>query len=176
MHNQRNINGQKPNYAFVDAQNVHRGISSQGWSLDWKRFRTMLREQLGVTKALLFIGHVDGNEGLYNDLKAAGFDLVFTRTVRIRKDGIETVKGNVDTDLVLRAMLEKNHFKGAVLVTGDGDFHPLAKHLKEEGKLSTILVPQTKKASKLLKEFQPQLKGMDRMRGQLERKKRTVAR
>jgi len=43
------------NFAFIDAQNVHLGIKSLGWQLDWGRFRVYLREKYKVTKAYLFI-------------------------------------------------------------------------------------------------------------------------
>lgn len=174
----KHINGKRKrrcrNYAFIDSQNVHRGIREQGWELDWKKFREHLRDALGVTKALLFIGHIDGNESLYDELKAAGFDLVFKETVVIRgKDGIETVKGNVDADLVLHAMIEHDHYDKAVIVTGDGDFHSLAKHLHSKGKLGKLVVPHGKKSSTLLKEFADHLEPMDAQRKKLELSKAT---
>lgn len=47
---------QEDNYAFIDSQNVNRGIESMGWKLDWKRFRVYLHEKYGVTTAYLFLG------------------------------------------------------------------------------------------------------------------------
>jgi uncharacterized LabA/DUF88 family protein len=166
---------QPNNYAFIDSQNVHRGIREQGWELDWKKFRDHLRTNLGVTKALLFIGHIDGNEALYDELKAAGFDLIFKETIVIRgKDGTETVKGNVDADLVLHAMIEHNNYDKAVIATGDGDFHSLAKHLHSKGKLGKLVVPHGKKSSKLLHEFEEQLESMDGLRKTLEASKESA--
>ncbi len=159
------------NYAFIDSQNVTQGIKRQGWNLDWTLFREHLRDKLGVTKALLFIGFIEGNEGLYRDLKNAGFDLVFRQTVTIRKDGKVTVKGNVDTDLVMHAMLEKSHYDGAVIASGDGDFHSLAAHLQKEGKLATVLAPDGRSASRLLRDFRGRFASMDTLRGTLERKR-----
>ena len=43
-------------YAFIDSQNLNLGVKSQGWKLDWRKFRQYLRNKYGVVKAYLFIG------------------------------------------------------------------------------------------------------------------------
>jgi len=43
------------------------------------------------------------------------------------KDG--NIKGNVDADLVLQAMIDYENYYKAVIVTGDGDFYFLVKYL-----------------------------------------------
>ncbi len=156
-------------YAFIDGQNIHRSVREQGWNLDWSMLRSALRERFGVSKALLFIGFIAENEPLYAMLRAAGFELVFTQAVTSRRDGKLVTKGNVDTDLVLRAMIDRDRYAHAVIVSGDGDFHPLATHLASVGKLSTILVPQERKASRLLRTFGNRMVAMDGMRQSLER-------
>lgn len=156
------------NYAFIDSQNVHKGVSQQGWQIDWKQFRRHLQMRYNVDKAMLFIGFVEGNEPLYDELRLAGFTVVLKPTVAIHdKDGNTTVKGNVDTDLVLHAMLEKDHYDGAVIASGDGDFHSLAKHLKNSGKLANVMVPSRRKYSTLLKEFDDRVVPMDDMRKEI---------
>ncbi len=159
----------KRNYAFIDSQNVNRSVRAQGWNLDWKEFRRYLQTQQDVTKALLFIGFIEGNQPLYDELNKAGFTVIFKPTVEIKKDGEITVKGNIDTDLVLHAMIEHDNYDRAVIVSGDGDFYGLAEHLDQEGKLKTLLVPSSRRYSTLLKEFQPHIVGMDTLRASLER-------
>lgn len=167
----RRIRQRKANYAFIDSQNMYQGIRAQGWTLDWAKFRHHLTHQLGVTKALLFIGFVPGNEPLYDELKKAGFDLVFKPTVTIHKDGETTVKGNVDTDLVLHAMLELAHYDGAVIASGDGDFHSLAAYLQKSGKLKKLIVPGGRQSSTLLtRDFGPSIVPMNGLRGALQKK------
>jgi len=67
---------QKATYAFIDAQNLNLGVKSQGWKLDWEKFRQYLHNKYGVIKAYLFIGQVAGNESLYTFLLAAAGYLV----------------------------------------------------------------------------------------------------
>lgn len=90
-------------YAFIDSQNLNLGILSQGWKLDFARFRVYLTEKYGVSKAYLFIGYIEKNKELYKFLKKSGYNLVFKPTV-IHKG--ET-KGNVDAELVLWASAEE---------------------------------------------------------------------
>lgn len=69
----------KPNnYAFIDSQNLNLGVKSQGWLLDFKRFRVFLRDKYYIEKAFLFIGYVVGNQHLYTSLQEAGYIICAT--------------------------------------------------------------------------------------------------
>ena len=77
-------------YAFIDSQNLNLGIRSQGWELDFKKFRLYLKNKYHVEKAYLFIGLVPGNEQLYTRLLEMGYVLVFKPTVEYSEDGMKT--------------------------------------------------------------------------------------
>ncbi|MBU1557762.1 NYN domain-containing protein [Patescibacteria group bacterium] len=143
-------NKQENNYAFIDSQNLNLSIQSLGWKLDFARFRIYLKEKYKVEKAFLFIGYIEGNVDLYKFLQSAGFICIFKPTLEY-KDG--TTKGNVDAELVLHTMIEYPNFDKAIIVSGDGDFYCLVKHLLEENKLKAVLVPNYFKYSALLKRF-----------------------
>lgn len=141
---------QKPlkNYAFIDSQNVNLGIKDLGWRLDWAKFRIYLREKYGVETAYMFIGFIEENQDLYLSLQKYGFVLIFKETLK-NKDG--WVKGNCDAELVLQAMIDYEKYEKAVIISGDGDFACLVRHLKKQGKLQKVIVPNIKKYSALLK-------------------------
>ncbi|MFZ4500262.1 MAG: NYN domain-containing protein [Minisyncoccia bacterium] len=136
------------NYAFIDSQNVYLAIRAQGWGIDWKRFRVYLKEKYHVDKAYLFIGYIEGNSKLYEELQTAGFICIWKPTLKY-KDG--TIKGNCDAELVLHAMIQYDYFDEAVIVTGDGDFYCLIDHFIENKKLHSLLVPDRLHYSALLK-------------------------
>jgi len=85
-------------YAFIDSQNLNlgvkndlknksgKGIRYKGWNLDFRKFFVYLKENLNVSKALLFIGYVAGNEKLYTSLQSDGYLLVFKPTL-VRNEG-----------------------------------------------------------------------------------------
>ncbi len=139
---------QENNYAFIDSQNVHLGIKTLGWDLDWKKFRVYLREKYSIKNAYIFIGMVTAKNDLYKYLQECGFILIFKPTVA---DPDGKIKGNCDADLVLHTMLEKENFNKAVIVSSDGDFYSLVRYLYTNGKLEMVLSPHRKTCSKLLK-------------------------
>lgn len=138
------------NFAFIDGNNLFLGVKALGWKIDMRRFRQYLKDQYGVTKAYYFIGFHPDQQNLYRSLQEAGFVLEFKPTLTL-KDG--TMKGNCDAELVLRTILEIGNYDNAVIVTGDGDFQCLVKHLIEVAKLEKVISPSAKGCSKLIKKI-----------------------
>ena len=159
-------------YAFIDSNNLHLGVLSQGWKLDWRKFRQYLRNKYNVNKAYLFIGQVAGNEALYAFLQESGYILIFKPTLEHQQQDKVKIKGNVDAELVLHSMIQYKNYDKAVIVTGDGDFHCLVEYLEEKGKLLKILAP-TNHYSSLLRKFNNKnyIVRIDLLRGSLEQKK-----
>src|SRR3989344_9617061 len=162
----------KNNFAFIDSQNVHKGIQSLGWFLDWRRFRVYLTDKYKVKMAYLFIGFMPEHNHIYDDLQKAGFVLKFKPVLPNGKDG---VKGNVDADLVLQAMIDYQNYDKAVVVTSDGDFYSLARHLYDSKKLLAVLSPHRKTCSSLLrKSAKDKMVYMDNLRDKLAKRKSTA--
>jgi hypothetical protein len=88
------------NFAYIDGANLHNGVNSLGWELDYKKFRVWLSEKYGVKTAYLFIGLIPKYKELYKHLQESGFTLVFKEVVY---DGDGKPKGNCDADMVLQA-------------------------------------------------------------------------
>ena len=160
----------KPNFAFIDSQNLNLGVRSLGWLLDYRKLRLYLRNKFNVGQAYLFIGMVPDNQGLYTKLQKCGFILIFKPTVRYFENGKETFKGNVDAELVLHAAaIQYKNYDKAIIVSGDGDFACLAEYLSEKNKLLHIFTPNAH-YSKLLKPYSKYIVRMDLLRHSLERK------
>lgn len=159
------------NYAFIDSQNLNLGVKSQGWVLDFGRFRVYLKDKYAVIKAYLFIGYVPGNESLYTELQHAGYIVIFKPTLELA-DG--EIKGNVDAELVLHTMVHYSNFEKAVIVSGDGDFHCLIEYLLEKDKLLALLVPNRKHYSGLLKrrDFLLRTRFVSDLKNKLDKKER----
>lgn len=139
------------NYAFIDGANLHKGVSSLGWELDYARFRIWLTEKYAVVNAYLFIGLIPKYKELYTSLQEAGFTLVFKETTY---DSAGKAKGNCDADLVLHTIvhLYESKIDKVVIVASDGDYAGLVKLLKDRNKLKIVLSPHPeKKCSILLK-------------------------
>ncbi len=135
-------------YAFIDSQNVNLGVRELGWRLDFRKFRIYLEEKYSITRAYLFIGYLPGNIQLYDALERYGYSLIFKQAY-IYGTGI--IKGNIDAELVLQAMVDYGNYDRAIIVSGDGDFACLVRYLNKNGKLGSVIVPNQKKYSGLLK-------------------------
>lgn len=142
----------KQNYAFIDSQNLNLGTKLYGWKLDYGKFRLFLRNKYNVSRAFLFIGFVEGNANLYRDLQEKGYILIFKHVMEIRNGKQITYKGNVDAELVLHTMIEKDNCEKVIIVSGDGDFFCLVEYLSNKNKLLKIIVPN-RKFSSLLKRY-----------------------
>ncbi|PSO43414.1 hypothetical protein BRC19_00540 [Candidatus Saccharibacteria bacterium QS_5_54_17] len=138
------------NYAFIDGQNLYSGVLALGWKLDFTQFRQYLRDTYNISKAFLFIGYMEEQQELYDQLEYQGYTLVFKPTITY-KDGL--TKGNVDADLVLNAMIEYADYKKAVIVTGDGDFYCLIDYLRQQNKLAQVLIPNERLYSTLFEQI-----------------------
>ncbi len=139
----------KPNYAFIDSQNLNLGVQRVGWKMDWKKFRQFLKDEYKVDKAYMFIGYVPDNEDLYKQMQEAGYLVVLKPTVDMYMtkeelaDDKHVTKGNADAELVLHAMKELPNYDKAILVSGDGDFFCLVEYLDQVNKLHTLLAPNS---------------------------------
>jgi uncharacterized LabA/DUF88 family protein len=153
------------NYAFIDSQNLNLAIRSQGWVLDFKKFRKYLKEKYQVSKAFLFIGFLPQNQALYTGLQKDGYIIIFKPTLEL-PDG--KVKGNVDSELVLHAMIEYKNFARALVITGDGDFFCLVDYLAKNQKLLKLMIPDRKRYSSLFRKLMKSIVFMNNLREKLK--------
>jgi uncharacterized LabA/DUF88 family protein len=140
----------KNSTAYVDASNLKFGIEQSGWKLNYKSFHSWLRDKFNVSKVILFMGLIPDNFEIYNYLQSIGYDISFKPTIT-SKEG--RTKGNIDGELILciaKDFYEKN-LESAVLVSGDGDYHCIVEFLKEKNIPITIVSPNKKYLSLLLK-------------------------
>ena len=98
-------------YAFIDAQNVYKGVQSDGWLLDWRKFRVYLRDKYRVEKAFIFIGYMSQYQDLYSLLQESGYILVFKPVVVY---GAGEVKGNVDAELIVECWRREKEYSQAI--------------------------------------------------------------
>jgi uncharacterized LabA/DUF88 family protein len=159
------------NYAFIDGQNLKLAIKSQGWSLDFIRYRKYLLDKYQVEKAYIFLGYLPENEKKYDTLRRAGFELIFKPVMRMPNGQI---KGNVDAELVLHTMIQYKNFDKAMIVSNDGDFYCLAEYLKGKSKLLKIMIPDRHTYSSLLQPFGVSMVFMNELKIKLAKRKRGI--
>lgn len=155
-------------YAFIDSQNLHQAIRRQGWVLSYKRFRQYLKDKYKIQKAFMFVGYLPENVWLYKFLRNLGYEVILKPTLLLPNG---KVKGNVDAELVLHALIEYPNYDLALIVSNDGDFHCLVDYLDRKGKLLKLMIPDSRAYSSLLRKFGDCLVFMNSLREKLEHKK-----
>jgi uncharacterized LabA/DUF88 family protein len=91
--------------------------------------------------------------------------------VQYFENGKQTVKGNVDAELVLHtAAIEYSNYEKAIIVSGDGDFACLLEFLQDNNKLLRVFTPNSQ-YSKLLKPYSRYIVELSQLKNSLEYKK-----
>ena len=68
--------------AYIDGANLHKGIQSLGWELDYKKFYVWLTNKYKVQRVYIFLGHIPKHQPLYNTLTVIGYDLFLKKSLR----------------------------------------------------------------------------------------------
>ncbi len=139
------------NYAYIDGQNLKLGVErGLGWRLDFKKFIRYIKDKYNIEKAYLFLDYNPEKQGTYYRLKKYGYILNFESFPTSTKN---EVKGSQEEKLENRAMidLERNIFHKALIVSGEGSYFNLVKHLNTNNKLEKVISPCSKSCSRLIK-------------------------
>lgn len=86
----------------------------------------------------------------YMKIESFGYKLIL-KPVKIYTgdDGKETRKANCDVDMTFLLMKYKDNFDRVIIVSGDGDFLPVLKYLKEIGKEVLVLANSMRTAREI---------------------------
>lgn len=142
-------NVKKKNYAYIDNQNVNVSVQRLWWKIDRGKMIRWLRKDFDVDVAYLFMWYIPEYQKMYDFFESLGYTLVFRQVVQW--DNIPN-KGNIDTELVLQAMIDYRKYHQAVIVSGDGDFTSLVEHLHSKKKLRCVIAPNKRRTSDFLQE------------------------
>jgi uncharacterized LabA/DUF88 family protein len=137
--------------AYIDGANLHQGTCTSGWFLDYRRFRSWIRQKFLIDLAYIFIGKIKKHRALYRCLTESGYVLMFKDVI---VDRFGKTKGNCDADLVLRSVRDyfECDIRSVILVSSDGDYAPLIHFWKEKDVKCSIISPApVQKCSLLLR-------------------------
>jgi len=144
------------------------GVETHGFPFDYQTNDTVPLEPLkkhllGLLKndnekklneaELLLIGRHLQRVKFYMRLENFGYHL-YLKPVKLydQEDGFTKRKANCDVDMTFHLMKEKNNFDRAVILSGDGDFLPVLKHLRESHK-EIIVLARGKRTAKEIRQF-----------------------
>lgn len=90
----------------------------------------------------------------YKKLEKFGFQLVL-KPVKMYEDeeGNQKRKANCDVEMAFYLMRDKNVFERVVILSGDGDFLPVLKHLRETERKEVLILARGTRTAKEIKQF-----------------------
>ncbi len=102
---------------------------------------------------ILLVGRHLQRVKFYIKLDKFEYDL-FLKPVKLynQEDGSTKRKANCDVDMAFHLMKEKDNFDRTIVLSGDGDFLPVLKHLKKEGK-DVIILARGERTAKEIRQF-----------------------
>jgi len=156
---------------YIDSQNIHKWIEELWWLIDWELFYKYMKRKFLVEKVKIFLWYVPRYNKFYEKLKTIWYEIVFKDTLILPN---WTIKWNVDIDIAIQAMLDifEWNLEKAYLITWDWDFNSLVDLLKNRDLLWRVLIPNRKKASKLLKKSAwPDIQILEDIKYFIEKKK-----
>ncbi|MFA5086784.1 MAG: NYN domain-containing protein [Candidatus Paceibacterota bacterium] len=111
------------------------------------------REEIMNDAELLLISRHIKRINFYRKLEKFGYEL-YLKPVKMyeQEDGTTKRKANCDVDMAFYLMKEKENFDKAVILSGDGDFLPVLKHLKENNK-EVVILARAPRTAKEIRQF-----------------------
>ncbi|MEI7513020.1 MAG: NYN domain-containing protein [bacterium] len=109
-------------------------------------------EKLNEADLLLLSRHLQRVK-FYKKLENFGYEL-FLKPVKLyeQDDGTTKRKANCDVDMAFYLMKEKDNFDRVLVLSGDGDFLPVLKYLKNIGK-QVLVLGRGRRTAKEIKQF-----------------------
>jgi len=109
-------------------------------------------DKLGEAMLLLLHRHLQ-RARFYLNLQKFGYKL-HLKPVKLyeQDDGTTKRKANCDVEMTFYLMKERDNFERAVILSGDGDFLPVLKYLREEGK-EVIVLARGPRTAKEIRQF-----------------------
>ena len=110
------------------------------------------KKNLDEAKLLLLSKHL-GRIRFYLKLKEFGYKL-FLKPVKLyhQEDGSTQRKANCDVEMAFYLMKEKNNFDKVLILSGDGDFLPVLKHLRGLRK-EVIILARGERTAREIRQF-----------------------
>ena len=143
---------------FIDGANLFFTQRHLGWQIDFSRLMAFFMSEYASVEANYYVPASEPvseeNAAFTRVLTAHGYRITSKPVKKIvnKETGVIVMKGNLDVELVVDALSAVNQYDTFLLFSGDSDFLPLLRALKEKGKEVMVYSTQGLSARELLAE------------------------
>lgn len=132
-------------YVFIDAANIFYTQQTLGWKISYEKLKRYFQEECGENLGLMFVYTAYDSERSqqkkFLDMLEINGYIVRTKEVkRIRvAKGTYEWKGDFDVELSMDVLDNIRKFETAILLSGDSDFAPIVKRMKDKNKKVIVM-------------------------------------
>jgi uncharacterized LabA/DUF88 family protein len=143
---------------FIDGANLFFTQRHLGWQIDFSRLMAFFMTSYASVQANYYVPATEPvseeNAAFTRVLTAHGYRIISKPVKKIvnKETGEIIMKGNLDVELVVDALSRADLYDTFILFSGDSDFLPLLRALKEKGKEVLVYSTQGLSARELLAE------------------------
>ena len=143
---------------YIDGANLFFTQRHLGWQIDFSRLMAFFLSGYTSVEANYYVPASEPvsaeNAAFSRVLTAHGYRIISKPVKKIvnKETGVVIMKGNLDVELVVDALIDVDHYDTFVLFSGDSDFIPLLRALKAKGKEVIVYSTQGLSARELLAE------------------------
>ncbi len=143
---------------YIDGANLFFTQRHLGWQIDFSRLMAFFISAYASVRANYYVPASepisDENAAFTRVLTAHGYRITSKPVKKIvnKETGVIVMKGNLDVELVVDALSAVDQYDTFILFSGDSDFLPLLRALKERGKEVVVYSTQGLSARELLAE------------------------
>ncbi len=160
-------------YVFIDASNIYHSFKKLGWKIDFLKLKNYLENSLKLVRIYYYSAYdpdYSKQRKFLDFLEMVGYivrkkKVKFIKDVNSERGGFH--KGNLDVELAIDAVHNRDDFQSCVLFSGDSDFEALIKYLKEYRKNCVVISTKDHVSIELLK--QAKFIDLKKLKEQIER-------
>lgn len=132
---------------FIDGANNYAAAKLLGFEIDYDRLIPYFNKDKSVLRVFYYTAVLPTEDGmdkirpLTDWLDYNGYSVVkkTAKTFLDKVTGLTKIKGNMDMEIAVDALLMADHVDDIILFTGDGDFTYLVRALQQKGVRVTVV-------------------------------------
>ncbi|MBU1147289.1 MAG: NYN domain-containing protein [Candidatus Omnitrophica bacterium] len=130
---------------FVDASNIYFSQGKLGWRIDFLKLKRYFEEHAKLSSIYYYTAYdpeYPKQRRFLDFLEIIGYivrkkKVKFIKDLTLEEGGFR--KGNLDVELTIDAVHNKDDFQSFVLLSGDSDFEALIKYMREHKKYCIVV-------------------------------------
>lgn len=145
---------------FVDNSNIFQGFRKYNVKVDYEKLKNLITHDRELQSILLYEGVIypisPEKKKWYKELSIKSGYVIKASFDKISAHGVSEKKVDIRIAVDVISLAYENRYDTAVLVSGDGDFVPVVKKLKEIGKKVEVWAFKYSLANTLKGELEPE--------------------